>query len=116
MLSKKGISILQFLYYTHEADWIRRVGVAVALAGTAAAAPEGTAAATHLRTLQQTVPPKVGGTSTWDIHAYLSADTTGRATLATSSTVILLVSITSASYPSATAPTISSSALRRNDQ
>lgn len=34
--------ILHFLHYALEADWIRRVGVVVALAGTAAAAPEGT--------------------------------------------------------------------------
>jgi hypothetical protein len=34
--------ISHFLYYANEADWIRRVGVVVALAGTAAAAPEGT--------------------------------------------------------------------------
>jgi hypothetical protein len=34
--------ILHFLYYVNEPDWIRRAGVLVALAGTAAAAPEGT--------------------------------------------------------------------------
>lgn len=38
---------MHLLYDAHEADWIRRVGVVVALAGTVAAAPEGTVRLWH---------------------------------------------------------------------